>query len=66
MRLYNYTYQIRWCPEEQHFIVSVLELPGVCNDGATADEAIQNVQPDIELALILMMDMGRAIPPEVK
>ena len=59
--MYNYTYLIEK-DEEYGYIVHVMELPGVCNDGKTADEAIQNVQDDISLALEALKDIGREIP----
>lgn len=54
-----------WKEEEQMYIVNVVELPNVCNDGRTADEAINNVQEDIRLALALLKDMGKEIPKKV-
>lgn len=62
MKIYNYTYMLKWCEKEEMYIVSVLELPNVCNDGKTADEAIENVQEDICIALELLKDMGRPLP----
>lgn len=62
MKIYNYTYQLKWCEKENMYIVNVVELPTVCNDGRTADEAIMNVQEDIKLSLELMKDMGKPIP----
>lgn len=62
MKIYNYTYQLKWCEKENMYIVNVVELPTVSNDGRTADEAIINVQEDIRLALELMKEMGKPIP----
>lgn len=62
MKIYNYTYQLQWCEKEGMYIVNVVELPNVCNDGKTADEAILNVQEDIKLAIELLQDMGKEIP----
>ncbi|MCI8955484.1 MAG: type II toxin-antitoxin system HicB family antitoxin [Eubacterium sp.] len=62
MKIYNYTYQLHWCEKENMYIVHVVELPNICNDGKTADEAILNVQEDIKLALELLKEMGKEIP----
>lgn len=62
MKIYNYTYQLHWCEKEKMYIVNVVELPTVCNDGKSADEAIMNVQEDIKLALELLNDLGKPIP----
>jgi len=59
--MYNYTYVIEK-DAEYGYIVHVMELPGVCNDGKTADEAINNVQDDISLALEALKDIGKSIP----
>ena len=59
--MYNYTYVIE-LDREYGYIVHVLEMPGVCNDGETADAAINNVQADIALAIEALKDAGREIP----
>lgn len=65
MKIYNYTYQLHWCEKENMYIVNVVELPNVCNDGKTADEAILNVQEDIRLALELLKETGKKVPKTI-
>lgn len=64
MEIYDYTYIIE-TSAEYGFIVHVLELPYVSNDGETPDTAIKNVQDDISLAIAALKDSGREIPTKM-
>lgn len=58
--MYNCTYMIT--PDEKHgYIVRVRELPGLSDDGISADEAIANIQKDIAMAIELKASMGQAL-----
>ena len=53
---------IFWSEDDQKWIVDVPELPGCMADGATAVEALENVEIVINEWLELAQELGREIP----
>lgn len=53
---------IFWSEDDQKWIVDVPELPGCMADGATAVEALENVEVVINEWLELAQELGREIP----
>ena len=51
-------------PESDAFLAEVPSLPGCHSDGATADEAVQNVKEAIDLMLEYLRDIGQDIPDD--
>ncbi len=52
-------------PESDAYIAEVPSLPGCHSDGATAEQAVENVKEAIELVESYMRDNGEAIPADV-
>ncbi|MCC6803269.1 MAG: type II toxin-antitoxin system HicB family antitoxin [Anaerolineae bacterium] len=52
-------------PESDAYIAEVPSLPGCHSDGATAEEAVENVKDAIQLMESYMRDNGEAIPDDV-
>ena len=52
-------------PESDAYIAEVPSLPGCHSDGATAEEAVENVKDAIELMESYMRDNGEEIPADV-
>ena len=53
---------IYWSHEDEAFIAEVPELPGCAADGATYQEAVQNVEVVIEEWIDTARELGRKIP----
>lgn len=49
-------------PEDDYFIVYVNELPGICSDGKTVNEAMEEVKEAIYAAVELYLDQGKEVP----
>lgn len=52
-------------PESDAYIAEVPSLPGCHSDGATAEEAVENVKDAIQLMESYMRDNGEEIPDDV-
>ena len=49
-------------PESDAFLAEVPSLPGCHSDGASADEAAQNVKEAIDLMIEYLRDNGQEVP----
>lgn len=49
-------------PEDDYFVISVNELPGVCTDAHSVEEGMKEIKDAIYAALELYLDQGREIP----
>jgi predicted RNase H-like HicB family nuclease len=58
----RYELIIYWSEDEQAFIVEVPELAGCAADGATYQEAVQNVEVVIQEWIETAKELGRPIP----
>ena len=60
----NYSYEVilYWSAEDEAFIAEVPELPGCAADGATYEEALNNVRVVISEWVETAEELGRAIP----
>ncbi len=62
MNDYKYEVIIYWSEEDNAFIAEVPELSGCMADGATYQDALQNIQTIIEEWLETAVSLGREIP----
>lgn len=60
--MHKYERIIYWSEADKKFIVEVPELAGCMADGATAQEALQNVEIVISEWLETAQEIGRDIP----
>jgi len=60
--MFHYKIILYWSQEDQAFIAEVPELPGCAADGATYQEAIQNVETIMEEWIETARELGRSIP----
>lgn len=60
--MHKYERIIYWSENDQKFIVEVPELAGCMADGATAIEALENVEIVISEWLETAKELGREIP----
>lgn len=58
-----YPLLIEWSPEDEAFIVSVPDLPGVRTHGATREEAAEMGDEVVAIVLSYLQGAGRPIPP---
>jgi len=58
----HYSMVIQWSEEDQVFIVTVPELPGLKTHGKTYEEAARNGQEVIELWIDASIEWGHPIP----
>ncbi len=60
----NHKYEVilYWSEEDQAFIAEVPELPGCAADGATQQEALENVQVVVSEWIETAKELGRHIP----
>ena len=58
----KYTTVIRWSEEDQSFIAAIPALPGCIADGATREEALDNLNTTAELWILKARKMGREVP----
>lgn len=59
----RYALEIEWSPEDEAFIVSVPDLPGVHTHGATREEAAAMGDEVVAVVLGYLRDAGRPLPP---
>ena len=57
-----YSMIVSWSEYDQCYLVSVPDLPGCMADGATPDEAVDNVKKVIAEWIDTARELGRAIP----
>jgi predicted RNase H-like HicB family nuclease len=60
--MYKYEVIVYWSEEDSAFIAEVPELPGCAADGATYQEAINNVEVVIGEWIETAREIGRTIP----
>ena len=60
--MHKYERIIYWSYADEKFIVEVPELPGCMADGATAEEALENVEVVISEWIETAKELGREIP----
>lgn len=60
--MYKYEVILYWSKEDSAYIAEVPELAGCMADGATAQEALQNVEQVITEWIETAQDLGRSIP----
>ncbi|MFB2838364.1 type II toxin-antitoxin system HicB family antitoxin [Floridanema evergladense] len=58
----RYEIIIYWSNEDEAFIAEVPELPGCAADGATYQEALQNVEIVMQEWIETAQELGRQIP----
>lgn len=63
MDIKHYSMNIQWSDEDQAYIVTVPELPGRRTHGETYEEAVKQGQDAIESWIMVVQELGRAIPP---
>jgi len=49
-------------PEDDYFVISVNELPGVCTDADSVEEAMEEIKDAIYAAIELYLDQGIEVP----
>jgi predicted RNase H-like HicB family nuclease len=60
--MYKYEVIVYWSEEDEAFIAEVPELPGCAADGATYQEAINNVEVVIGEWIETARELGRPVP----
>jgi len=60
--MYKYEVIVYWSEEDQAYIAEVPELPGCMADGATYEEALENVQVTIAEWIETARTLGREVP----
>jgi predicted RNase H-like HicB family nuclease len=60
---HHYSMIIQWSIEDNAYIVTVPELPGLKTHGSTYEEAARNGQEVIELWIDASREWGHPIPP---
>ena len=58
----RYEIIIYWSQEDEAFIAEVPELPGCAADGATYQEALQNIEVVMQEWIETAKQLGRSIP----
>lgn len=59
---HRYEIILYWSDEDEAYIAEVPELPGCAADGATYQEAVDNVEGVIDEWIETARELGRAIP----
>jgi predicted RNase H-like HicB family nuclease len=59
---HEYPFQVMWSPEDEAYIAITMQLPGCMADGATVDEAIQNLRVIVEEWIETARREGREVP----
>ena len=62
MNKYRYEVIIYWSSDDNAFIAEVPELSGCMSDGATYEEALQNVQVIIDEWIVTAKSLNRPVP----
>lgn len=60
--MYRYEIIIYWSEEDNAYIAEVPELPGCMADGATYEDAMENVKVIIDEWIETVKNLGREIP----
>lgn len=60
---HHYSMVIQWSVEDNAYIVTVPELPGLKTHGSTYEEAARNGQEVIELWIDASREWGHPVPP---
>jgi predicted RNase H-like HicB family nuclease len=63
--MFKYHLDIYWSEDDNAFIAAVPELPGCMADGATYEEAIENIQVVIQEWIEVSREFDRPIPQPV-
>ncbi len=63
---WSYTVEVDEHKGEDFFIVRVNELPGVCTDGKTIEEAMQNIKDAIAATIELYLEQGEIVPEPIQ
>lgn len=61
-KMLRYEITLYWSNEDEAFIAEVPELPGCAADGATYQEALQNVEIVMQEWIETAKELGRKIP----
>lgn len=59
---WSYTVEQETHEGKRYFIVRVNELPGVCTDGETIQEAMELIKEPLESAIKLYLENGEEVP----
>jgi len=59
----NWTYEIE--REDDYFILRVKELPGICTDGATIEEAMVGIREAIAAAVEMYQKFNEPVPEPI-
>lgn len=62
---WTYTIEEELLDGKSYYVVHVNELPGVCSDGETLEEAMQNAKEAMRGAFKLYIKQGDAIPEPI-
>ena len=62
----RYPMEIVWSPEDEAFLASFPDVPGVVTHGATREEAAEMGDEVIVAWYTAMKDAGRSIPPPIR
>ncbi len=63
---WSYTVEVEEHKGKDLFIVRVNELPGVCTDGKTIEEAMKNIKEAIEATIELYLEQGEIVPEPIQ
>lgn len=63
---WSYTIEQDHHKGKKFFIIRVNELPGVCTDGKTIEEAMKNIKDAIAATIELYLEQGDPIPEPIK
>ena len=61
-----WTYAFKWDPRDNHYVVSVKEIPGCKSCGKTIEEASVMIKEALELCLETMLEFGDPITEPVQ
>lgn len=62
---WSYTIEQDVYRRKKFYIIRVNELPGVCTDANTIEEAMQNIQDALEATIELYLEQGDSIPEPI-
>lgn len=62
---WSYTVEQEFCIWKKFYIIRVNELPGVCTDADTVEEAVQNLQEALSASIELFLEHGDLIPEPI-
>jgi predicted RNase H-like HicB family nuclease len=63
--VFNYSYRAEWSPEDGEYVASSTEFPGATALGATAEDAIRELQTAVEAIIEVMIEDGQPIPEPI-